>query len=540
MKTSKTSVTFVCRSVSAKKNATAKLYVQVRNTVKKINLLFSTPVKVTVCDWKKAHSSTASAKSLNAYKNSEEGMRVDEQLRNVTEQITLAVEEGANTASELQQRINSALLVEARITARKAEKLEISAVLPFFDRFIDGVEKGLIRDGRKGRFGEASKNFYKSLRHWLGIYLHEDKVITFDDLIINNVADGFLTFCEDNKLSFTTYRGYFQHMAALCRRAYNQGLVSPEKLGGLIAAWKTPTPKEGDIKEEIALSEEEVNALWEYSNRTDIKSIDRLVADMALAGIESLQRFSDFSRFAPDMIRDIDGRKFISLIQDKTTTRVNIPCMGVVDFRLAEIMERNNNDFTKLSVKTGKVVPKVSYGAFCTHLRKILKELSKEVPTLAESAVSVLSHDEISMEKDFIELQKKREDGTLQIHSNEYYRWFHDSRIQKDNGAWGTKYLFRRNTRGEVMKYRWQMVSSHTCRRTGITLALDKGIFSREQIKKISGHLTDKAFNQYDKRSEKDIASNIFDVAEAAMNRTTKVVSMTNKALWPNVAKCDL
>lgn len=531
MKSSKTSVTFVCRSVSTKKNATAKLYVQVRNTEKKINLLFSVPVKVCVADWKKAHSINASTKSLSSYKNSEEGMRVDEQLRKVTEQITLAVEEGANTASELQKRINSALLVEARITARKAEKLQTSAVLPFFDRFIDGIEKGLIRDGRRGRFDDTSKNFYKSLRHWLGLYFHEDKVITFDDLTMNNVTDGFLSFCEDNKLSFTTYRGYFQRMAALCRRAYNQGLVSPERVGGLIAAWKAPTPKEGDIKEEIALSEEEVNALWEYSNRKDIKSIDRLVADMALAGIESLQRFSDFSRFSPDMLRDIDGRQFISLIQDKTTTRVNIPCMGVVDFRLAEILERNNNDFTKLSVRTGRIVPKVGYAAFCLHLRNILKELSKSVPTLAESAVSVLSHDEISMEEDFMLLQKKREDGTLVTQSKEYYRWLRDSHIQKDNGAWGTRYLFRRNTKGEILKYRWQMVSSHTCRRTGITLALDKGIFTREQIKKISGHLTDKAFNQYDKRSEKDIASNIFDVAEAAMNRTTKVVSMKKEAL---------
>ena len=204
--------------------------------------------------------------------------------------------------------------------------------------------------------------------------------------------------------------------------------------------------------------------------------------------------------------------------------------MGVVDFRLGEIMERNNNDFTKLSVRSGRVVPKVSYAAFCNHLRKILKELSVSVPTLAESAVSVLSHDEIEMEKDFMELQKKREDGTLETQSKEYWRWLRDSHIQKDNGAWGTRYLFRRNTKGEILKYRWQMVSSHTCRRTGITLALDKGIFTREQIKKISGHLTDRAFNQYDKRSEKDIASNIFDVAEAAMKRTTKVVSMRKEA----------
>ena len=526
----KTSVSFICRSKSTRKGATANLYAQVRNKEKNISLLFSVPVKVCVADYKKAHSINASAKSLNAYKSSEEGMRVDELLRTVEEQIILAVEDGMNTASELQKRVNSALLVEARITARKAEKLQTSAVLPFFDKFIDGIEKGVIRDGRRGRFDDTSKNFYKSLRHWLGLYLHEDKVITFDDLTMNNVADGFLTFCEDNKLSFTTYRGYFQRMAALCRRAYNQGLVSPEKLGGLIAAWKAPSPKEGDIKEEIALSEEEVNALWEYSNRKDIKKIDRLVADMALAGIESLQRFSDFSRFAPDMLREIDGRQFISLIQDKTTTRVTIPYMGVVDFRLGEIMERNNNDFTKLSVRSGRVVPKVSYAAFCNHLRKILKELSVSVPTLAESAVSVLSHDEIEMEKDFMELQKKREDGTLETQSKEYWRWLRDSHIQKDNGAWGTRYLFRRNTKGEILKYRWQMVSSHTCRRTGITLALDKGIFTREQIKKISGHLTDRAFNQYDKRSEKDIASNIFDVAEAAMKRTTKVVSMRKEA----------
>lgn len=88
-----------------------------------------------------------------------------------------------------------------------------------------------------------------------------------------------------------------------------------------------------------------------------------------------------------------------------------------------------------------------------------------------------------------------------------------------DNGCMGTNYLWRRNGRGEVVKAKWTLVNSHVCRRTGITLALDHGYLTDDQIRKISGHKTLKAFRKYDKRDVRKVNANIYDAlmrAEAA------------------------
>ena len=102
-------------------------------------------------------------------------------------------------------------------------------------------------------------------------------------------------------------------------------------------------------------------------------------------------------------------------------------------------------------------------------------------------------------------------------------------RIQVANGCMGTAYMYKRNGKGETIKAKWTLASSHLARRTGITLALEEGILTDDQIRKISGHKTLQSFKKYDKRDKKKQMDNIFDALQAAentANNTTLSVAM--------------
>lgn len=514
-------INFELKSVSQRKNATAPLYCSVRE--KEVRCKFRTDIMVSVADYAAAFHRGASQKARNAYNGSAEGIRVEAEKNVVRAQVMAAIAEGINDAAAIADRVRKVLVLnEANEKAAEAEKLSCSSVLPYMDNFIKKAEAGEIKNSRRKDFDPATLQHYRNLKRYFSKYIGEhNKYLTFDD-ITEDMADGFIKYMEDLHFMVSSMRDVLSCMAAICRRAWNAGLISPAKVG-VTELWKMPTPKEEEMRATFALSDAEVDALWELSNSGKYKGMDLLVIDMTLAGIYSMQRYSDFSIFDKSMVRNVEGRKFLHFRQDKTDNVVDVPLVG----RLDAVMARNDYDFTKLDPKTGKWVTKCKYQIFGKRLRKILCELSDEVPTLKEMLPTILSHGEIKMEKHFQELLKAKQEGKVKTASNDYYVLMRDTKIQIANGCMGTDYLWKRNGRGEVVKAKWTLVNSHVCRRTGITLALDHGFLTDDQIRKISGHKTLKAFRKYDKRDVRKVNANIYDaLARAEAADRAKVVDM--------------
>lgn len=516
-------ITFICRSQSQKAGAKGTVYAQIRDKENGINLLVALPssCKVTVADWKKAHNNTASKAAVKKYNLSEEGRRISEQTAIAEAQIVTAIADGVKDGKEIAKRIEDALVLDkARKDAAEAARLRTSCFLPYFDKFIERMSKGEVKTSKRKDFDLGTQRYYQNTRRYLGQYLNENADITFNDLD-SDISDGFVKWMEDANIMRSTQKNVLACIAAVCRRAWNAGLILPEKVG-VMDLWKMPTPKEDEVRAEVALSEEEVNALWDLSNSGKLEGMDALVLDVTLAGIYSMQRFSDYSRFSKDMIREIDGRRFLHFKQDKTENFVDVPLVG----RLDAVMARNGYDFTQLDPKSREWVSKVNYQAFGKRLRNILKELSESVPSLREMVVTNLTHNEIEMEANFQQLLTMKEQGKVKTASNEYYVLLRDTKLQIANGCMGTRYLWKRNAKNEVIKPKWSLCNSHVCRRTGITLALDAGILTDDQIRRISGHRTLKSFRKYDKRDVKKVNSNIFDALLRAEEASTKVVAM--------------
>ncbi len=64
------------------------------------------------------------------------------------------------------------------------------------------------------------------------------------------------------------------------------------------------------------------------------------------------------------------------------------------------------------------------------------------------------------------------------------------------------------------MKPRYECVTTHTARRTGITRLYDKKVFNDNELMAISGHKDIKVFKDYIKLSAEEIADRISEIAQ--------------------------
>ena len=77
---------------------------------------------------------------------------------------------------------------------------------------------------------------------------------------------------------------------------------------------------------------------------------------------------------------------------------------------------------------------------------------------------------------------------------------------------------FMRNEDGDVIKYRYDLVTSHTARRSGITNLYLTGLFDTVQMMSISGHKDQRTFFDYIKLSFDEIADKIMEKLRQSEN----------------------
>jgi hypothetical protein len=155
----------------------------------------------------------------------------------------------------------------------------------------------------------------------------------------------------------------------------------------------------------------------------------------------------------------------VAFTQEKTENAVVVPIIFDEVFAIAE---KYNYDF-----------PRISDVIINRYIKDISKELSDSVPSLAEKMRTTLDSKE----------QRLEEAG---------------------------KVIFERDAKGYVVKPRYEMITTHTARRSCITNLYLRNIFTTAQLMSISGHKSEKAFNEYICCSSDEIADRIAEIAENA------------------------
>ncbi len=152
----------------------------------------------------------------------------------------------------------------------------------------------------------------------------------------------------------------------------------------------------------------------------------------------------------------------INLTQQKTGAKVCIPVIGT---NLKSILEKYNYE-----------LPKVVDQILNKRIKVILKELSKSVTSLKKKVPVIVKHG--------------KGGGLLA-----------DATIEIDET-------------GAHVKPRYECVTSHTARRTGITRLYNTGLFTDFEMMSISGHRDVKVFRDYIKLSAEEMADRISEIAK--------------------------
>lgn len=187
--------------------------------------------------------------------------------------------------------------------------------------------------------------------------------------------------------------------------------------------------------------------------------------DVFLIGCYTGQRFSDYSRISKDDFQvTSSGTRIIRLVQQKTKKSFPIPILS--------------DNLVTLCNKYDGNVPRVSSVILNRYIKVICRELSETIPSLAIKIKSLITMKERNAETTY----SKNHDGQM---------------------------MYERDAEGNIYLPRWQRVTSHTARRTCITLMYLSHKYTIAQMMSVSGHTSEKIFLDYVKLSLDEIADDV-------------------------------
>lgn len=369
------------------------------------------------------------------------------------------------TRSNLEDAIENIVLADKREELMRVEELKKDIekkkkrnVKNFVIEHVSRIESGEVRTITKEKY---SKNSCKNWRQFKRIFLNFYKIFPFDwDDINESLVDSFISYLEDAGYMKYTIDKQISVFKTMVSAAERQGLHSNHIACTLL---RSPQIKEEDKTKEIYLSKEELSALYEMP----LDGFQEQVRDVFLIGCFTAMRISDYGRLDKSNIGYTSiGTKVIRIDQEKTTAPVVIP---ITDDRLEALL-----------IKYDYNVPKIWDQSLNRTIKQICKELSKSVPSLQK---------------------KERTNLTLKERNAEM-------NAKKEGIS-----LFEYDEQGYPLKARWELVASHTARRSCITNMYLSKKFTVQQMMSISGHRTEAMFYKYVKLSLDEFADNVASVA---------------------------
>lgn len=468
---------------SAKSNGIAPLYIQVSKRNPQIRFTISTAIDVDIVSWNKAN------RSENAWRNfimSDYGKEINEKLELVEKTINTLVVRGDIASNDDRTVAEAAIhsiayraVYEHEAKENKRKKMEeeraTRSIIGFYDYFCKGIADGSIRHGDGNRYSKSSCVMWQSF----GVYLRgycKKETLTFDD-VTKPFADKFCMYLEKNGMMATTINKYVGCFRKLCNLSAEMGINTNAVS---LRVWKERTAHDFEKRAEVYLTDEELDALYKMRLHGEREQI----RDLFILGCLTCQRYSDYSNLTKDNFKVLsDGIQVVSLYQQKTKNYVEVP---VVDERVMAIAQKYSYSFPMITIRV-----------FNRVIKEVAKDLSVSVPTLAEKYPTAVTLSELRSEQLYESLCARVEaaKGSLKClkadEKNEYYKLRRYAKEHNGNPLW------ERNSVGEVIRPKYELISSHTARRSGVTNLYKTGLLDAREIMSISGHKTEKVFDKY-------------------------------------------
>ena len=397
--------------------------------------------------------------------------------------ISMALPEEARTRKdilevyEVVKSVNPAEISRTTIIAKKKEQTAANAelvrqlqearrpgVLDFVRKRLEGMKNGTIK--RKGNnYTKQTLHAYTGFANILETFIKQHP---FDWEDINErLIDEFVLYMENYGYMKKTINKNLAVFSAMLNTAFKEGFRF--KTSVLDHFPKLHVTREDKVVE-IYLTEEELQALYEMP----LSGKEDKARDVFLVGCYTIQSFSDYSRITERNISFHDGVGIITLTQQKTGTEVSIPILNDNLIRIFEKYDYNlpyihNNDLNEI-------------------IKVVLKKLSESVPSLRQEMATKIT--------------------------------LISQRMEEQN-----RVAFKRNEYGDILVPRYRLATTHTARRTGITLMYLSKMLDSHEMMSISGHKTESVFNDYIKISGIELATSIAKkVAKAKQEAEVKSV----------------
>ena len=474
---------------SKREEGEAPLYTKIRRNG--MQMYVCTGIKVDIKEWNKAQKSLS---AMQRYEQTEAGAKVHELQMQVMKAVDALYAEGKIKTKEDKAIIEEAMndivtggTKEVQRVKRIAEAKSRKYVIQFYEYFFSGISDGSISHGKNSEYSPGSIQVWKTFGSYLRGYC--DVGITFED-IDKPFADRFTQFLQKKGFMSNTINKNVTCFRKLCNLAamegYNKNAVS-------LKVWKDRTVKDEDKRAEIYLTEDEIDAMYNM----ELTGENEIVRDIFVLGYFSCQRYSDYSRLREENFMTYDkGLGQITLTQKKTG-------------RVYELCDKYNYDF-----------PEISEQKMNLKIKAVTALLAESVPSFQEKYVTVLTAVERRSEQTYAKLLKKKESG-IKFTENER-KWFGklNKLAVKRNGA----PLFERNKHGEVIRPKYELIASHTSRRSGATNLYKLGALSNMEMRSITGHQSEKVFENYIRVGLSEQAQMVGDKILAAKNAKKKTV----------------
>jgi len=353
----------------------------------------------------------------------------------------------------------------------KAENLhKQKRIVYFYECFFNGIVEGSIRYGKGYEYKKSSVQVWKTFGRYLKEFCSEEK--TFDD-VTRQFADSFRQFLEKERLMEKTINKYVTCFRKLCNLAAEESI---NKNAVSLKVWKERTVKDTEVKAEVYLTELEIDSLYAMK----LSGIEEAVRDVFFLGICSGQRVSDYASLNRSNFKITDrGTNIISLYQVKTGSYVEVP---IVDKRAFEICEKYNYKF-----------PDVNKRDINRYIKVILKHLSDSVPSLNQDFPTTLTAIERRKEERYLSYQRRIENGeTLTGEDRHYYVKLRHIAEEQHGSP-----IYRRDENGRVLMAKYDLISTHTARRSALTNLYKTGLFDTREMMSISGHKSERVFEHY-------------------------------------------
>lgn len=451
----------------------ATLFVRVQAPNRRIDVQFTTRIQVGVAEWKAA---VADEDSLARHR------KQNPKLYDKLGRIEVMLEREMSASQFDRQHIRSEILaisdpkkyeiqraqeeaekkarLEEEHTRQEQERLiqegieaEKAKIWNYLSRFCADIKSGKRLNGND----RYSTGTVKSWHSFMRLYDDFDKKHQYTwEMVNREFTARFLAYMEKHNYMITAQNKYLVTFRALVGYAYTDGVHNNNRATQCFSKKKID---EKDKAAEIYLTSAELQALYEMP----LTGLQEQVRDIFLVGCYTCQRVSDYNNISPDSFTTTaKGTPIIRLTQQKTHTEVKIPIM--------------NPNLQAICEKYGYNLPSVVDVILNRYIKEILKELSETVPSLAVKVRTKLT----------MKQRKQEDDGRITV---------------------------ERNSKGEVMMPRYNCVTTHTARRSGITNMYLTHKYTILQMMHVSGHKTQKTFMDYIKLSSDEIADEIDAIA---------------------------